>query len=87
VCPLPGYELALSQAPRSRGPARIRHEVSEEACARVVFVEDIRGAEVLCVSGCVGVACEAAGLVIFAPKIVRKVGRLVGCDGLLSRRG
>jgi hypothetical protein len=87
VCPPLGYELALSQAQRSRGLARIGHDVSEEACARVVFVEDVRGAEVLCVSGCVGVACEAAGLVIFAPKIVRKVRRVVGCDGLPNRRG
>jgi hypothetical protein len=53
----------------------------------VVFVEDVRGAEVLCVSGCVRVACEAACLVMFAPKIGRKVGRVVGCDGLPSRRG
>jgi hypothetical protein len=59
------------------------------ACARVVFVEDVRGVEVMCVSDCVGVACdEAAGLVLFAPnKKVRKVGRVVGCDGLSSRRG
>jgi hypothetical protein len=88
VCPLPGYEMALSQAQRSRGLARLGHEVSEEACARVVSVEDVRGAEVLCVSGCVGVACEVACPVLFAPnKIMRKVGRVVGCDGLPSRRG
>jgi hypothetical protein len=84
VCPLPGDELALSQAQRSCKLARIGHKVCEEAFARV---EDVRGAEVLCVSGCVGVACEAARFVLFAPKIVRKVGRVVGCDGLPSRRG
>jgi hypothetical protein len=54
----------------------------------VVVVEDVRGAEVLCVSGCVDVACKAAGLVLFAPnKKVREVGRGVGCDGRPSRRG
>ena len=86
---MPGYEMALSQAQQSRGLARTGHEGSEEACARVVFVEDVRGAEVLCVSDCVGVACdEAAGLVLFAPnKKVRKAGRGVGCDGFSSRRG
>jgi hypothetical protein len=84
VCPPPGYELALSQAQRSRGIARKGRNVSKEACVRVVFVEDVRGAEALCVAGCVGVA----SLVISPPnKIVRHVGRVVGCDGLPSRRG
>ena len=84
---MPGYEVALSQAQQSRGLACIGHEVSQKVCVRVVCVEDVRGAEVLCVSGCVGGACEAAGPVIFAPnKNVRKVGRVVSCDGLSSRR-
>jgi hypothetical protein len=46
VLPLSGYELAMSQSQRSRGLARIGHEVSEEACANAVVVEDVRGAEV-----------------------------------------
>jgi hypothetical protein len=70
--------VALSQSQRSSVLARIGHEFSEEVCASVVVVKDVRYAEVMCDSGCVGVACQAAGSVIYAPKTAGKVGRIAG---------
>jgi hypothetical protein len=67
--------------------ARIGNEFSEEVCANVVAVEDIRCAKLLCDSGCVGVKCQAAGSVGYAPKTARQVGRVAGCDGILLSRG